>query len=517
MKITRYLFLMLFLFPFSSQAIDLGFEKLLSPGPLSKAHEKYEGECEQCHDKKAKNKEKGLCLQCHEDIAADLDKNLGFHGKNSGVIQGECRACHSEHKGLSATIIQWTPQSFDHKITDFPLHGAHQTLACDQCHSNEQKFRDAPHECYSCHEKDDIHQGHQGKECDSCHSTVNWRETKFDHDTTDFPLHGAHQKVPCNQCHRSSVHSEVESTCNACHAIDDRHQGSMGSDCRSCHNSNSWKESSFNHNTDTQFKLRGGHEGISCESCHSVGSDPTKTETQCISCHRNDDVHFGSNGQDCLQCHNTFSWKQNQFDHSKTKFPLHGAHTNVRCESCHKGDVNKPIKNTECGACHQFDDVHKNSLGDHCDQCHNDNSWNQDILFDHDVSHFPLLGMHATTACESCHEDFVFKGVSQNCVQCHELDNPHEKNLGTQCNLCHHPVSWQAWHFDHNTQSKYSLEGSHENLHCDDCHRDPLDRFTQKSHTCGSCHHQDDVHRGAYGDQCDRCHNTTRFRELEIR
>ena len=33
--------------------------------------------------------------------------------------------------------------------------------------------------------------------------------------------------------------------------------------------------------------------------------------------------------------------------------------------------------------------------------------------------------------------------------------------------------------------------------------------------TCGACHISDDVHDGRYGNRCERCHNTTNFKQIK--
>jgi len=64
-------------------------------------------------------------VDCHKPIAADLKQHQGYHGRmtNSGI--GECRACHTEHKGREADIVQLSRAQFDHRLTDFALEEAH--------------------------------------------------------------------------------------------------------------------------------------------------------------------------------------------------------------------------------------------------------------------------------------------------------------------------------------------------------------------------------------------------------
>jgi hypothetical protein len=61
----------------------------------------------------------------------------------------------------------------------------------------------------------------------------------------------------------------------------------------------------------------------------------------------------------CEACHNVRSWADvNGFDHSKTKFPLLGAHRAVNCAACHKvpaGQKAVQFKGTSqiCRDCHK--------------------------------------------------------------------------------------------------------------------------------------------------------------------
>ena len=41
--------------------------------------------------------------------------------------------------------------------------------------------------------------------------------------------------------------------------------------------------------------------------------------------------------------------------------------------------------------------------------------------FNHMTTGFPLLGGHATAACETCHVGGVFKGTPKNCDGCHAV------------------------------------------------------------------------------------------------
>src|ERR1035437_7968376 len=37
--------------------------------------------------------------------------------------------------------------------------------------------------------------------CEACHGDIKWKPGKFDHQQTSFSLAGAHERVPCKDCH----------------------------------------------------------------------------------------------------------------------------------------------------------------------------------------------------------------------------------------------------------------------------------------------------------------------------
>jgi Class III cytochrome C family len=74
-------------------------EKLMMPGQLTTAHEKFEDDCANCHKVLQKKAQSSLCIDCHKPIKADLAAKKGFHGRNELVAKSECYACHTEHMG----------------------------------------------------------------------------------------------------------------------------------------------------------------------------------------------------------------------------------------------------------------------------------------------------------------------------------------------------------------------------------------------------------------------------------
>ncbi len=132
------------------------------------------------------------------------------------------------------------------------------------------------------------------------------------------------------------------------------------------------------------------------------------------------------------------------------------------------------------------------------------------IDFDHDLTRFPLIGLHAAVPCEGCHLSQEFKGTSRACNACHK-DTHHEGRLGSACEQCHNPNGWPLWRFDHATQTKFDLTGAHAAISCHACHREKSPETLALTTECYSCHSQDDKHRGAFGRACGTCHSTTSF------
>src|SRR5690348_14723836 len=56
-------------------------ESVLSPGPLAKAHAKWENNCRACHVPFERQAQDRLCADCHKDIGRDLAQHAGFHGR----------------------------------------------------------------------------------------------------------------------------------------------------------------------------------------------------------------------------------------------------------------------------------------------------------------------------------------------------------------------------------------------------------------------------------------------------
>lgn len=492
------------------------FEQLLMPGKLIQGHAEYESDCKNCHVLFEKSSQDSLCLDCHEEIASDIDGKSGFHGRAAQPDSDVCNSCHLDHKGRDHDIIRLDRDSFNHALTDFPLEGNHRIVNCDGCHVPTEKYSEAPGQCIDCHEEDDRHRGNLGEDCVDCHSYTGWDQTKFDHATTDFTLNGQHEDVSCGACHPDERYKDIETQCHSCHAINDVHGGKRGSECDQCHSESKWDESLFDHTAETDFVLRGNHKNLQCESCHR---GPTLEDTAgdlCIDCHESTDTHSGRNGSECQDCHSEISWSESRFEHDKeTDFALRGKHAERVCVSCHTGPIYEDKLESQCIACHALEDVHNGGQGSKCNNCHSEESWNASVAFDHELTDFPLIGLHAVVACEECHVEGGYENTSVACYSCHKESDEHKGALGQACFNCHTPNGWDLWRFNHAKQTDYPLEGAHENLECGACHKKPVKDKVRQSSLCVNCHRDDDSHNGSFGDRCDRCHANDRFDNIQ--
>jgi hypothetical protein len=489
-----------------------GLETLLMPGKVVAGHARLEQDCAQCHDRADRDRQPALCMKCHEDIGADVRGHRGFHGRLPAIDRAQCKACHSEHLGRDADIVKLNRPAFDHARTDFALTGAHPATACDACHKQERKYREAPSGCNDCHRADEPHGGKLGTDCAGCHETATWSQGRFDHGKTRFALRERHAEVTCSACHAGNRYAGTPTQCAACHAPDDVHRGSRGPDCASCHGTAGWQTTRFDHARETGFALGGAHAPLDCKSCHTTASQKDPLPRDCAGCHRKADPHASRFGEACEKCHGTAAWKPATFDHVRDgRYELLGRHAKLDCHACHTGVVARQKLGAECYGCHRSDDAHGGRLGQGCERCHGVEQWRANVEFDHDLVNFPLVGLHVAVPCYECHATPSYKGVAQDCHRCHQRDDKHKGGLGQDCESCHSPNGWGLWEFDHAKVTGFVLLGAHARATCEGCHKQPPEAV-KLSGDCASCHAQDDVHHGQFGRQCQRCHGSATFK-----
>jgi Pyridine nucleotide-disulphide oxidoreductase len=376
--------------------------------PLTGLHAKVA--CAQCHVNNNYTTVPKDCYSCHK-------QNYSSATSPNHVAQGfplDCTMCH--------TTDAWKPSSFDHSKV-FPLTGAHLKAQCAQCHINN--YKTVPKDCYSCHSANYVGTNNPSHlqlglphNCATCHSTANWLNASFNHALyAHYPLTGLHASVPCAKCHVNNNYTNTPTACASCHLTDynkttNPNHAAQGfpTDCSFCHSTAGWSPSTFDHSK--VFPLTGDHLKIKCSQCH-VNNNYTTLPTTCYGCHKSDcngttnpsHVAAGFPTQ-CDISHTTTDWSGASFDHSKTPFPLTGAHLNVPCLKCHINNVFAGTP-TDCYSCHKAEytgTTNPNHISagfpTTCQTCHTTTSW-LGATFNH--TWFDTHHGGANGVCSTCH------------------------------------------------------------------------------------------------------------------
>ncbi|WP_457798216.1 cytochrome c3 family protein [Methylocystis sp. S23] len=402
------------------------FDHGLTSYPLLGAHRT--AACDGCHAPKTPfHKTPSRCVDCH---------------KKADPHRGELQDCDGCHEPSSWRALK----SYDHGKTKFPLREAHKDVACAACHIG-QAYKGISTACGSCHRIQDVHNGRYGEKCENCHNERKWKEARFDHDRTRFPLRGGHAQTKCDACHTGALNAPLGTSCVSCHKEQDPHRGDLGERCERCHGESDWRKIHFDH-AQSSFPLLGKHVATPCADCH-VTPAYKETPSACQQCHK--DVHHkGRLGAEprCGACHNAESWRAATFDHARqAHYPLTGGHAKLACAACHKEPNPTTLKlPTACESCHK-DDHHKGRLGasPKCETCHDTSGWSH-WRFDHArQTRFPLVGRHEGVACEACHKAVNPPNLklSMECYACHGKQDAHNGAFGRFCERCHTPTGWR--------------------------------------------------------------------------
>ena len=299
------------------------------------------------------------CESCHRDAhAGQLVTSLGGKG---------CVGCHGVEGFVPAL---YGPD--EHARSTFALRGGHLAVPCVVCHREVpastlpkafvraasglgkavRQFRFAGTACRDCHQ--DPHQGQLDRYatvaagptsgpaagavgCAGCHNEESWRDVRFDHERSRYPLRGKHVQVACTGCHprvapavavavplpvaaakpgapkpgapppaviARTLTVSLQLTgrptdCAGCHK--DVHGGQLAiagtTACERCHTVDGFKPASgFDHQRDATWKLDGAHIRVACAACHLATTTADgaalvrykPVEKTCEGCHRGD-------------------------------------------------------------------------------------------------------------------------------------------------------------------------------------------------------------------------------------
>ncbi|MBW8009883.1 MAG: hypothetical protein FVQ83_01400 [Chloroflexi bacterium] len=431
---------------------------LFSPGDLNAqtgeqilggvySHGETNGQCSLCHSSPWSSESMAQrCVTCHTDIIDQLRNPQSLHGyvldEDNLII---CRDCHMEHQGSAASLTFFGDGVFPHEVTSYSLQG-HQWMA------DQSAF-----ECIDCHRDSFI----------------------------NFNL------IACTDCHL-----ELEPT------YLNTHSEIFGTACLDCHDGIDTYTRAFNHDR-APFPLDGEHANLGCGDCHIGAASMLALETtpqDCLSCHREDDIHTGQLGENCDACHNPEGWEQADLDHFQTNFPLEGRHVSVDCMQCHSENQYRGTPQS-CVECHQEQDIHNANFGLHCAACHTADGWEY-AVFDHSTGntnnciscHSPdTPANHFAGQCSACHNTTTWQGAAidhnlagfTNCISCHTPETPVNHFEG-QCSDCHSTNTWGGATFNHT----FPLKHENSNGECSNCHPSNASP-AYSTYTCYNCHEHD--------------------------
>jgi hypothetical protein len=285
--------------------------------PLNGAHAQIANDCAACHNGNYNNTP-NTCFGCHEN---DYNQTVN-PDHEAGQFPTDCIQCHSENA--------WVPATLDHSF--WPLTGAHQAIAndCNACHMGN--YNNTPNTCSGCHTPDynqSTNPSHTAlglpMDCAMCHTTEpDWMPASFPIHDDFWPLTGAHAAISndCGACHNGN-YNNTPNTCFGCHASEynntnDPDHAAVGfpTDCESCHTTNAWTPSTWDHDSQYFPIYSGKHEGEwnACIDCHTTPGN--YSIFSCIDCHEHDDPGevgddhqgvpgYSYNSSACYDCHPT--------------------------------------------------------------------------------------------------------------------------------------------------------------------------------------------------------------------
>ena len=424
----------------------------------------------------------------------------------AGEMVGRCEQCHVTTGWF---VLAANERRFDHTGTGFPLEGAHATARCEDCHLATArsplpvrvalvrrnfvrpmaKVKMVFDRCDACHA--DVHAGElspaaDAADCKACHTQARFTPTSYTaaaHDSTPFPLTGAHLATPCGACHPLVAGAAPGSGQIRFHLA--------ALNCATCH--------------------RDPHGG-QFTGRHVAGTQPAAASEAGVAAA-------------CTPCHTTDSWEPAGFNHDSTSYPLRGAHRTLACEKCHAPPARgQPARfaglptTCEASGCHA--DPHGRQFAGRrvsgaeralaavqpgrtdCASCHVETAWKA-VAFDHDSTRYPLKGAHQRLTCGTCHTPagpglparYAGLGTTCNASGCHA--DPHagqfaDRARGSTCTTCHTEAAWASLVFDHQRDADYPLDGAHRNVRCALCHKPegnpPVVRYRPLPHRCEDCH-----------------------------
>ncbi len=267
-----------------------------------------------------------------------------------------------------------------------------------------------------------------------CHVNYMAYENKFKSLKKDeifkHKSHSSEQDMDCESCHDDSEvntkgHGKLiikEENCLKCHHVELK-----VSECKRCHNniddnSMKYKKEKFIHGFTVESD-------VDCGLCHV--KDPNASikneEINCVKCHHT------TPGLDCVKCHkddldkylNTDPQRKDSLSWTVSFSHAQHPEQDLSCKECHpishENDAGIVEYNLNCSKCH-----HASEEKAGCIECHNEPSeYLRGETGVEGIKSMPDM-MSRAVKCEDCHkydgEGLQFKGVKEQCIECHNGD-----------------------------------------------------------------------------------------------
>jgi hypothetical protein len=351
---------------------------------------------------------KTACIDCHQ--------SQDVHQAKLGT---DCAKCHDAHG---------TTQKFDHNtMTEYVLDGAHARADCVGCHASGEPqaatldygFAAKGLECRDCH--GDPHGLRPGASCVGCHTTESFKAASENIGAGDTDAAAPPVDATKKDAAQKKKNGDTPTTDDATKKPDEaspdvkgqkpsastttdagmpdpdggaleqaiftgtQHTAAAADDAAVARVSFLVGPKRDRYHDNPPFALRDGHAGVDCARCHGGRGDMQGMGKLCDTCHRQDDIHAGSLGPTCADCHSLRAFAPSSFAHTQTGFTLVGPHRMISCKQCH-GAGNYMGLSSDCVSCHLDDavragvttaggQVHTTFIAQPCVNCHNQTSW----------------------------------------------------------------------------------------------------------------------------------------------
>ena len=402
------------------------------------------------------------CADCHKDA-------------HRGELGAQCESCH-----LPASWTNQTQMLQVHNRTRLPLFATHARLDCAACHGSQRPYQYAttPAECGNCHLSTYLattNPSHASagfsRRCEDCHSVTapTWSSSAFSHPAS-FPLaggHARHRLLALSRRRQAARDRGVVRLLPRARRSRRRRtpatpRAAFPRTCEDCHTIVSWRPAKFDHSRDPLPADGRAHAGAVRElprgrrlQGHRDGLQLLPSDG--LRAHDEPEPPGGRASRPGARTATTpAAWKPANFDHSKTRFALTGAHERTDCARCHVGGRYTGTP-TDCNSCHQPDYARTTNPNHEaggfpitCQTCHGTNVVAAGELRPQPHA-LPADGRaHASRCAQLPRGRRATPAPPTDCNSCHQPDYPGTTNPNHQaagfpvtCESCHSTTAWR--------------------------------------------------------------------------